>query len=165
MMPRHELCIYLRQNAIATYLKPMINRVFDTPEAVEAAFYKAVSNIDLDLMTRIWIDDDTALCIHPGSGLLRGKAAVMQGWMEIFSGSAPPLIEFRFIHGFAAGNLTVRLVEEQIRSRDKPAQSSNRVLATNVYLYQAGSWRLAEHHASLPLIKRAKASAAERQLH
>lgn len=144
----------------------MTDRIFDTPEAAEAAFYEAFSRIDADLMTAVWGDGDTTLCIHPGGGLLRGKAAVMQSWREIFSGSEPPLIEHRFIDGFATDGLTVRLVEERIRPRNKPPEAANRVLATNVYKRESGSWRLVEHHASLPLVDRGSdAAGKERQLH
>ena len=142
----------------------MANKEFDTPEAVETAFYDAFSRMDLDLMSAVWGEDAHVLCIHPGSGLLRGRSAVMESWMEIFSGNVPPVVEHRFVDGFAAGNLAVRLVEELIRPRDKSPEAANRVLATNVYVRDARSWRLAEHHASLPLVERGTA-AAERRLH
>lgn len=143
----------------------MSGRAFDTPEATEAAFYEAFSNIDLDLMATIWSDGDRALCIHPGGGLLRGKVAVMQSWIEIFSGSDPPLIVHRYIDGYACEDLAVRLVEERIRPRDKPPEAATRVLATNVYVRDGVSWQLAEHHASLPLVDRSNSAGDERQLH
>jgi len=144
----------------------MTNRVFATPESAEAAFYEAFSKIDPDLMTAVWADSDTALCIHPGGGLLRGKSAIMRSWREIFAGSEPPRIEHRFIEGFATDFLVVRLVEEHIRPRDKPREAANRVLATNVYSRDSGSWRMVEHHASLPLVDRSNDSAGnEPRLH
>jgi hypothetical protein len=143
----------------------MTDRGFETPEAAEAAFYRAFSSIDMDLMAAVWVNGDRAICIHPGSGLLRGKTAVIQSWSEIFSGSAPPLIECLFIDGFGTADLAVRLVEERIRPRGKPAQAANRVLATNVYLRDGGSWHLAEHHASLPLVEPGNAPGDERRLH
>jgi len=143
----------------------MADLKFNTPEAVEAAFYEAFAEVDLNLMAAVWRDSDHTLCIHPGGGLRRGKTAVMQSWMEVFSGSAPPVIEYHFIEGFAAGNLAVRLVEERIRPQNTRAEAVNRVLATNVYLRDAKSWRLIEHHASLPLMERGRVAGGERQLH
>jgi len=143
----------------------MPDRVFDTPEAVEAAFYEAFVRIDLQLMEAVWADGEQALCIHPGSGLRKGKAAVMQSWMEVFTGSAPPAVEYRYVTGFASGNLVVRLVEERIRSRNKPPEAASRVLATNVYVRDAQSWRLTGHHASLPLVGRTETAGDGRQLH
>ena len=121
--------------------------------------------IDLDLMEKVWCDGDHALCIHPGSELRRGKAEVMQSWMEIFSGSVPPVVEYRLIGGFKEGNLAVRLVEERIWPRGTPPDGAARVLATNVYLHEAGCWRLTEHHASLPLMGRGRSISGEHQLH
>jgi ketosteroid isomerase-like protein len=143
----------------------MASREFDSPEAVEAAFYEAFSRVDLDLMVAVWCDGEHALCIHPGSGLLRGKAAVIQSWMEILSGNVPPAIEYRVIESIVAGNLAVRLVEERIRPRNRPPESANRVLATNIYLREAGSWRLTEHHASLPLVARDRGAGSSQLLH
>ena len=143
----------------------MTDQVFETPEAAEAAFYWAFSSIDLDLMTAVWADGETTMCIHPGSSLLRGKTAVVQSWAEIFSGSEPPLIECLFVDGFATEDLVVRLVEETIRPRDKPLKAASRILATNIYLRDGGSWRLVEHHASLPLVERGTTAGDWRQLH
>jgi hypothetical protein len=143
----------------------MSDILFDTPEALEAAFYRAFSSFDLDLMKEVWADDDKVLCIHPGSSLLRGKSAVVTSWMEIFSGREPPAIEYRFVAGFAADNLVVHLVEERIRPRDGATSDANRVLATNVFLQQGRSWRLVEHHASLPLVERDRPFNDDRQLH
>jgi hypothetical protein len=143
----------------------MAHKKFDTPEAAEAAFYQAFAAIDLDLMAAVWNDDDKILCIHPGSGLLQGRSSVMRSWMEIFAGSEPPLIEYRFINGFGTEDLAVHLVEERIRPRGKPPEAANRVLATNVYLSEGGIWRLAQHHSSLPMMDRGSAIGCERRLH
>lgn len=138
---------------------------FDTPEATEAAFYQAIAGIDLDLMTRVWSDGGHALCIHPGSGLLRGKPAVIQSWRDIFSNSNPPVIEYRYIDGYGTGDIRVRLVEERIRPRNTPPDAANRVLATNIFLREGRSWRMAVHHASLPLVDRTEEPAPEHRLH
>jgi len=143
----------------------MTGNEFETPAAAETAFYRAFSSIDFDLMRAVWAEGDKALCIHPGSGLLRGKADIIQSWAEIFSGNEPPLIECIYVDGFATDDLVVRLVEERIRPRDKPSQSANRILATNVYVREGASWRLSEHHASLPLVERPGRAERGRQLH
>ena len=143
----------------------MAARVFGTPEAAEAAFYEAFAAADMDLMGAVWADGDRALCIHPGSGLLKGRAAVLQSWLEIFSGSTQPAVEYRYIDGYASGDLAVRLAEEQIRPRDEPETAATRLLATNVFLRLDGSWRLGEHHASLPLMVRGKTGGDDRKLH
>lgn len=143
----------------------MTDNAFDTPEAAEAAFYAAFDAVDLNLMASVWADGGNTLCIHPGSGLLKGKAAIMKSWMEIFSGSASPAVEYRCIEGFAVDDLAVRLTVERIRSRDDPAAAANRILATNVFLRVDGAWRLGEHHASLLVLDRGMVDGDERKLH
>ena len=44
-------------------------------------------------------------------------------------------------------------VEERIRPHQAPAERTNHLIATNVFLRQEGRWYLAEHHGSLPLIR------------
>jgi len=143
----------------------MTNSGFDTPEAAEAAFYQAFTTVDADLMVAVWADGDDALCIHPGSDLRRGKTAVMTSWTEIFSGSLAPAVEYRYVGGYASENLVVRIVEERIWPRDKQRSEATRVLATNVYVRDEGSWRMTEHHASLPLMERGVDSSDQRRLH
>lgn len=132
----------------------MSNPRFATPAAVEAAFYAAFAATDLDAMEAVWAPGLHTLCIHPGGPLLRGKPAVIQSWMEIFSGAEPPVVEHDLIESFEGKDLCVRLVEERIRPRGRPPEDANLVLATNVYVLDAHGWHLGEHHASLPLIPR-----------
>lgn len=134
-------------------------------EAAEAAFYQAFSATDVQAMDRVWLDRDTAVCIHPGGGLLLGKAEVMQSWTEIFSGATPPHIEYRLLSVIEAPSIRVHLVEELIRTGGNPDARPNRVVATNVYVRDGGSWRMSTHHASLPLMAKRGSEGRDRQLH
>ena len=116
-------------------------------------------------MAAVWLDGAKPVCIHPGGPLLRGKESVLQSWAEIFSGAEPPIVEHRLIDRFASERLVIHLVEEIIRSRGASASAGNRVIATNVYLHAGDGWYLAEHHASLPLIRRRGAAGDKRSLH
>ena len=137
----------------------------DTPDQVEAAFYTAFSSLDIGGMRALWHDADAATCIHPGGEPLFGIEAVMTSWRDIFSGAAPPTIEYRLIQRHASGELAVHTVEERI-GRAGGHSDVNRVIATNVYLHTAAGWRLLSHHASLPLVGQAPSSATDRpQVH
>lgn len=138
---------------------------FLTPEAAEEAFYAAFAATDLAAMAEVWGEAPETLCIHPGGGPLQGKAAVMQSWMEIFSAAQPPTIEVEPVASMKSGDLAVRVLLESIRPNASPAEAVNRVLATNVYWFQDGSWRLVEHHASLPLRVRPQAGDPDHRLH
>ena len=124
---------------------------FATPEAAEDAFYAAFAATDLAAMAEVWGENPECLCIHPGGGLLKGTAAVMQSWMEIFGGAHPPTIEVELATSMTSGDLAVRVLVELIRPNGQPAEAASRVLATNVLRFRDGSWWLVEHHASLPL--------------
>jgi ketosteroid isomerase-like protein len=141
------------------------DQTFDTPAAAETAFYKAFTNTDIERMAGVWADSIRVLCIHPGGDLLRGKAAVIRSWMEIFATSDPPVIEYRLAGNFEVAGLAVHLVEELIRPRGKRADTGNRVMATNVFIREGQGWKLAEHHASLPLITREEANREPSRLH
>lgn len=143
----------------------MNGRRSPSPESAEETFYLAFSRLDLGLMATVWVEGNRAVCIHPGGGLLRGKEAVMHSWLEIFTGSSPPRIEHRLIDSFECQDLVVRLVEERIRPRGDASTKANRVIATNVYVREHGSWRLAEHHGSLPMVEIKGRKTEDRQLH
>lgn len=143
----------------------MSDDTFDTPAAVEAAFYKAFTNTDIERMAGVWAQETRILCIHPGGDLLRGKTAVIRSWLEVFANSDPPVIEYRLIGNFEASGLAVHLVEERIRPRGMPTESPNRVMATNVFVREGVGWRLVEHHASLPLIARREPEREPSRLH
>jgi len=143
----------------------MTEPTFDDPEAAEAAFYAAFKTLDHSLMERVWSSQVEPLCVHPGGGLLQGRDAVIQSWMEIFSGAEPPRIEHKPIRRFESGDLAVHLVEELIQPNSRSTGPPNRVLATNIYVRESGAWRMAEHHASLPLVDRSGSGGSGRQLH
>jgi ketosteroid isomerase-like protein len=130
---------------------PVAAPPFVTPEAAQDAFYAAFAATDLDAMALVWGDDPDTLCIHPGGGLLRGKAAVMSSWMEIFAGAEPPSIAVEPVVARDSGDLAIRVLTESIRPNGRPAEAASRVLATNVFRLLGGSWHLVQHHASLPL--------------
>ena len=126
---------------------------FENPAAAETSFYAAFATIDLSMMDRVWLDDDTASCIHPGGGLLQGKQRIMQSWMEIFGGATQPDVEHRLLNTIAGSDIAVHLVEEAIRPGGDKSADPSQILATNIYVRRGEGWYLAEHHASLPMMQ------------
>jgi predicted SnoaL-like aldol condensation-catalyzing enzyme len=144
---------------------PASNDAFDTPTAAEAAFYRAFASTNIDRMAMVWADGIRVLCIHPGGDLLRGKTAVVRSWIELFSNADPPTIEYRLVGNFEAGNLAVHMVEELIRPKGSRSETSNRVMATNVFVREGNGWKMAEHHASLPIVAARKQAPEPSRLH
>ncbi|MCW7540023.1 nuclear transport factor 2 family protein [Aquabacterium sp. A7-Y] len=118
-----------------------------SPEDIEAQFYEALQQGDIEKMMSVWSDDDEIVCIHPGGPRLLGAAAIRAAFEQLF----------------AAGNLEVRpekvrrintlttavhSVVEQVRHSSADGLHTGTVLATNVYVKTPLGWRLVCHHAS-----------------
>ncbi|MCP5298754.1 MAG: nuclear transport factor 2 family protein [Chromatiaceae bacterium] len=126
---------------------------FSDPAAVEAAFYAAFRELDDAAMSRIWLQSPDASCIHPGGALLQGAAQVLESWQEIFRETSPPKVSYRVVRTSADARLAVHTVEERVSSGAGTRHAV--ILATNVYTFADGSWRMLAHHASLPLVEKA----------
>jgi len=124
-----------------------IKTVFSSPEAAEAAFYRALQKGDLKLMMAVWDEDENISCVHPGGQRLEGHAAVRQSWEQIFSHASELAIQLSDESRFEDQNLTVHVVHEHIRF-SKEGQHQPPVIATNVYRLTEKGWRMVMHHAS-----------------
>ncbi len=114
-------------------------------DEAEAVFYEAFRHGDLAVMSALWAGDDV-VCVHPGSGLIRGHEAVIRSWRHIFE-SGPPTIRDTRTSQFAADGLAVHMVVEEILDEDEVAVAI--VLATNVYRRYDYGWLMVEHHGSV----------------
>ena len=128
-----------------------VRNIHDSPEDAERAFYHAFAQCDLQAMGQVWADEGV-ICIHPGSTLLQGRAAVLQSWTQILTGASRPSVRVRSINRLRLGDLAVHVVEEEITPGSGSTGSPTLVLATNVFRLIDGAWYLVEHHASLPLV-------------
>jgi ketosteroid isomerase-like protein len=135
---------------------------FPDSQSVESAFYEAFRSLDIAAMQAVWIDSADATCVHPGGGLVRGRNAVVESWVEIFRGSRPPDIAHSLISAEVCDDLAVHWVREHIRSADG---NEAIVIATNVYRRSGPHWRMLSHHASLPLVEAGPQKSSGRALH
>jgi uncharacterized protein (TIGR02246 family) len=116
--------------------------------AANAEFYAAFEACDLARMRNVWVDDDTASCVHPGWRMLRGTSRIMRSWAVIFANT--PYIQFFLtdddvtVHGEVA---VVRCVENILTSVGDTSGDAS-VAATNVFVRRDGDWRLWLHHGS-----------------
>ncbi|MFO7602714.1 MAG: nuclear transport factor 2 family protein [Gammaproteobacteria bacterium] len=117
----------------------------NTPDDAEAVYYEAFMRCDIDVMTALWADGDV-ICVHPGSGVIVGHAAVRRSWAHIFTNAQMPEVNFSVVKRSVSEDLAVHLVTEEIASG---AEHTAVVLATNVYQRFASGWLMIEHHASL----------------
>jgi uncharacterized protein (TIGR02246 family) len=115
---------------------------------VEAQFYEALRQGDLDRLMEVWIDDEEIVCVHPGGIRVVGPAAIRASFEAIFANGGVPITPEHVRRLVAPGAVVHHLVERAPipEAADGPRQA--RMLATNVYVSTALGWRLAAHHAS-----------------
>ncbi len=114
---------------------------------VEAAFYDALQNGDIDRLMACWADEDDIVCVHPDGPRLVGAAAIRATFESMFSnGSIRAWPEHaRKLQAVASA---VHNVLERVEVLTAEGPGHAWVIATNVYHKTAQGWRMVAHHAS-----------------
>ena len=121
-------------------------------ERVNAAFYEAFENADLDTMRDLWLDHEESLCVHPGALPVRGTAAISRSWALIMANT--PYIQFFLtdVEVSVRGDVASVTCTENVLTADDRAGPDGfggaRAVATNVFVRTPDGWRLWIHHAS-----------------
>jgi uncharacterized protein (TIGR02246 family) len=118
-----------------------------SPNDVEAQFYEALQNADLDKLMAVWSDDDEIACVHPGGPRVSGHAAIRASFEAIFANGAIPLRP-QGVRRLQTLGCAVHHLVEHVSITDAQGTRSAWVLATNVYVNTAQGWRMVAHHAS-----------------
>jgi uncharacterized protein (TIGR02246 family) len=118
-----------------------------SPDDVEAQFYEALQQADLDKLMALWADDDEIACVHPGGPRVVGHAGIRASFESIFANGAIPL-QPQDVHRLHTLGCAVHHVVERIAMAGEQGLRVAWVLATNVYVKTAMGWRMAVHHAS-----------------
>jgi len=119
-------------------------RIFTSADDVEDAFYASFNSCDLSAMKEIW-SESNAVCIHPGSSLIIGYAAIIRSWEFIFSDASLPDIQVNMIRQNVNDSLAIHVVEEKIATgNNNPVV----IVATNVYQKINAGWLMIEHHGT-----------------
>jgi ketosteroid isomerase-like protein len=114
---------------------------------VEAAFYQALQDGDIDKLMACWADEDDIVCIHPGGPRVIGAIAIRATFESMFSNGSirawPQQARKTQAVASAVHNVLERV---EVLGPDGPTQAW--VIATNVYHKTAQGWRMVAHHAS-----------------
>ena len=106
--------------------------------AANAAFYRAFAERDVAAMDALWARSIPVACIHPGWQVLNGRDNVMASWRGILGG-APPAITCAEEIARVAGSAAFVVCTEKL--------DAGELVATNLFIQEAGDWKLAHHHA------------------
>lgn len=117
-------------------------------EDANAAFYAAFEALDLDRMAALWDRGDDVFCVHPGSDLILGWGPVRRSWAAIFA--ATDYLQFIVTDVQARAEAGVVTCTENILTDHAADEGlgAGKAVATNVFRYRDGRWRMTAHHAS-----------------
>lgn len=120
----------------------------DAVLAANARFYAAFEALDLEVMGSVWSEVQPISCVHPGWTLLSGRAPVLASWAGIFRGTEGIHFELREPQVFVAGAVAWVVLFEVIEAKQEGAVVRALAHTTNVFVLEAGVWRLVHHHAA-----------------
>jgi ketosteroid isomerase-like protein len=120
---------------------------YATPEAAEAAFYRAFESRSLDDMMQVWAPADHIACIHPLAAALNGRGAVAAGWRSIFEAAGQFSVSVQLTHEIRDPDQVLRIVHETLTIGHE-ADPRPPILATNLYRREPDGWHMVLHHAS-----------------
>ncbi len=121
-------------------------------------FYGAIENGDIDLMGRVWAQEDEApdlVCVNPGWPLIRGRSEIMRAWTLIMANV--PYIQYVLTetHVGVSGETAMVTCEENVLTAEDDSPgfiAGGQVVSTNLFVCTANGWRLWSHHASPVLL-------------
>jgi ketosteroid isomerase-like protein len=130
-------------------------------ERLNAEFYAAFENGDLDGMGMVWGDDQTAggavICVHPGGPMIRGRAAVLRSWALMMANTSYIQFVLTDVQTRIFGQTAVVTCAENIltASDDDAAgfAAGGRVATTNAFVRTESGWRMWLHHGSPVLLR------------
>lgn len=112
-------------------------------EAVLAAnrgFYAAFRGRDPSVMDRIWARVSPVACVHPGWNAIHGRDAVLASFRAILRSATAPDIRASEEQVLFLGETAMVTCTERIGDAE--------LVATNVFHFEEGAWKLVHHHAS-----------------
>jgi ketosteroid isomerase-like protein len=115
---------------------------------VNAAFYRAVEELDLAAMEKLWLHESWVRCIHPGWDLIVGWDKVRQSWEQIFSGTSWLRVTPTSIDIQVLGQVGMVGCAENITATSDGDVGVAVAQATNLFLRTSEQWRLIHHHSS-----------------
>ena len=103
-----------------------------SPDELEAAFYDALQQGDLERLMACWADEDEIVCLHPGGARLVGPAAIRAAYTAMLEHGAVQVRPAQVVRVQALAS-SVHSVLEQVRVVLPDGAREALVNATNVY--------------------------------
>lgn len=107
--------------------------------AANEAFYEAFAQRDAAAMEAMWSARSDIACVHPGWEALIGRREVLSSWRAILSSPEAPDVECAGATAHVLGEVAYVVCNEVLQNAE--------LCATNVFVREAGQWKLVHHHA------------------
>jgi uncharacterized protein (TIGR02246 family) len=127
---------------------PRTAHLMASPDDVEAQFYEALREADLDKLMALWADDDEVFCVHPGGPRVVGQQAIRVAFEAVFASNGRIHAQPERVRRVHSIDSAVHNLVERIELRSTEGLRTGFVVATNVYIKTAQGWRMVAHHAS-----------------
>src|SRR4051812_24886326 len=115
---------------------------------VEAAFYQALQDGDIDKLMSCWADEDDIVCVHPGGPRVVGAMAIRATFEAMFANGGSIRAWPEKVRKTVSVASSVHNLLERVEVLTPQGPTEAWVIATNVYHRTAQGWRLVAHHAS-----------------
>jgi ketosteroid isomerase-like protein len=122
-------------------------KIFASPQDVEAAFYDALERCDIEAMMTVWAEDEEVVCVHPGGSRLVGFALIREAWQRVFANGRKLRVRLSQQTSVTTPFSMVSTLIQHIANQGDENLNAP-VAATNVYVRGALGWRMVAHHAS-----------------
>lgn len=119
-----------------------------TPEEIEAQFYEALHQGDIDKLMAVWSDEDDIACAHPGGARVHGHAAVRAVFETLFAQGGVAAQPLQVRRTACGGTVAIHHVLQSVAVKTASGPDTACMLVTNIYVKTPRGWRLMVHHAS-----------------
>lgn len=126
-----------------------INQEDDAISEANVNFYRAFEQGNVEIMAELWASTVPVSCVHPGWQPAVGREAVLASWGALFEGTTSVRFALRNTQIFLAGEVAWVLLLEDLTAVQEGGERLQVVLqTTNIFVREAGFWKVAHHHAS-----------------
>jgi ketosteroid isomerase-like protein len=126
--------------------------IIEEVNKVNAEFYHAFESLSIEMMDKLWEQEEDVVCIHPGWDLFTGWLAIRESWITIFSNTE--MIRFTITNTKVRifdNKIAVVVCLENIETTLANGQLIKiGIIATNIFERneQLNQWLLIHHHGS-----------------
>lgn len=119
-----------------------------SPDDVEAQFYEALQQGDIEKMMAVWAEDEEVVCVHPGGQRVIGAGAIRATFDAMFAQGAVAAFPEQVRRVQTVSSAVHSVLERVALPGPRGEMQTAWTLATNVYVKTPQGWRLVCHHAS-----------------